>query len=1086
MDPIATLNQGTPSAAAQIPYYDPANGQGRRASMGALAETVGTLLATPGAIPGASLVLTADGLPSSDVGYDGWLAADPNTGALYLKVNGSWVVKDAGNAPSALAVTGSPVLAGTVGQNYAGFLVVAGGGVAPYTYSDPAGSLPDGLSIHPGIGLVHGIPVQAGVSGLVALVATDATGAQAILAPFSIDVVAAGSALALFGNPLASATVGIAYSFALSATGGTAPYTYAVASGALPAGVTLNTSTGLVSGTPTTAGTASDIVLSVTDGAAATVRLAPFSVVVSAAPVVLSISGTPSTTAVIGTPYSFTPSASGGTAPYTFALIAGTLPAGLSFNTSTGAITGTPTTAGAASGLTIRVTDSVAATATLAAFTLTVTSDVVGPTVISHPADQTVDEGAPATFVAVFDSGGETPTYEWETRPDSGSAATTIPGATSASYTDPSTAVGDTGQQYRCIATNSAGSTATNWATLTVESVALPAVHLAQPVDGSVGNLTAFPHVVRGRGPNADKFMVGTIRTVGFAQVVELRNHDTGALVETQTIRTHNEENDHCPAVAAAFPDGSFAVAACGHNTNLSINIAYRDPAGAWTTETLTATGADVTYPNLLIDNSNTLWLFIRTRNYEWSYFRKPPGGAWSAQTNIITMGAGQLYCTPFRHNSDTNRVQFWARPNSAESAFGTLRRLELDCTTETFHTASGPATLPIDFSTVPVFKARPSGFQLNVHDTHGDVLFVTRRQDGDGNQSNTAVEIWRYDGSGDRFDESNWTGQDLAVYNQAGVMGEVSAANLTTGGCIAREPLPSGVVARCYGTRRVTLHGTALWQLSRYDYNGTTWAETPLQTSTQHVTRAVGMEGATANSPTAFNRMSGFRDYNDYDGAIIDWVRPTDGARTAPLLDTFTEASAVVLSDHTSDSGAAWARKDAIDPAGVMSVGTNGRTYSDANAGYVGSAAVFDGIEGYGEFVIQRDSAATNSMSVGLLTDPTAFDGYYIGASNNTNAFSIAERVAGVNTTLGSPTRASTGYSATLAPGDTVQTIVRSVPTGVRITALVNSRLLGSYVRTTPRTGQRVDVRNQSTAPTQTTGIGHDLVLAYGVPQVT
>ena len=56
----------------------------------------------------------------------------------------------------------------------------------------------------------------------------------------------------------------------------------------------------------------------------------------------LTITGTPSPNATVGQSYSFTPSASGGQPPRVFSLT-GTLPAGLSFNSSTGAITGTPT-----------------------------------------------------------------------------------------------------------------------------------------------------------------------------------------------------------------------------------------------------------------------------------------------------------------------------------------------------------------------------------------------------------------------------------------------------------------------------------------------------------------------------------------------------------------------------------------------------------------------------------------------------------------------------------------------------------------------------------------------------------------------
>ena len=87
----------------------------------------------------------------------------------------------------------------------------------------------------------------------------------------------------------------------------------------------------------------------------------------------LSISGTPGA-ATVGAAYSFTPAASGGTPGYTFAVVAGTLPDGLSINGSTGAVTGTPTTAGTSSGITIRVTDSLGATADLSGLSIDVSA----------------------------------------------------------------------------------------------------------------------------------------------------------------------------------------------------------------------------------------------------------------------------------------------------------------------------------------------------------------------------------------------------------------------------------------------------------------------------------------------------------------------------------------------------------------------------------------------------------------------------------------------------------------------------------------------------------------------------------------
>lgn len=88
----------------------------------------------------------------------------------------------------------------------------------------------------------------------------------------------------------------------------------------------------------------------------------------------LTISGTVND-ATVGTPYTYTPTSTGGHTPKTYALT-GTLPAGLSFNTSTGAITGTPESSGTASGLNITVTDADGLTASLGTFSLTVTGAV--------------------------------------------------------------------------------------------------------------------------------------------------------------------------------------------------------------------------------------------------------------------------------------------------------------------------------------------------------------------------------------------------------------------------------------------------------------------------------------------------------------------------------------------------------------------------------------------------------------------------------------------------------------------------------------------------------------------------------------
>ncbi len=143
---------------------------------------------------------------------------------------------------------------------------------------------------------------------------------------------------AIVGTP-PNATVGVGYSFGFTATG-TAPITWST-TGTLPAGITFNSASGVLSGTPLTAGTFSFSVVAANGTLPNATK--PVSIVVAPIPVAPTISGTPPSGA-ISVPYSFTFTASG-TAPATWTS-SGTLPPGLTLNASTGAVAGTPTTAG--------------------------------------------------------------------------------------------------------------------------------------------------------------------------------------------------------------------------------------------------------------------------------------------------------------------------------------------------------------------------------------------------------------------------------------------------------------------------------------------------------------------------------------------------------------------------------------------------------------------------------------------------------------------------------------------------------------------------------------------------------------------
>jgi large repetitive protein len=145
--------------------------------------------------------------------------------------------------------------------------------------------------------------------------------------------------------------VGIPYSQTLAASGGGAPYTWSRTIGNLPAGLTLNATNGVISGTPTSAGSSS-FTVQVTDSIGNPVSQ-NLSIVVAAS-LVISTTSLPSV--FTGESYSQTLAANGGTTPYTWSITNNSLPAGLTLNATSGVISGTPTTAGN-SAFTLQVSD---------------------------------------------------------------------------------------------------------------------------------------------------------------------------------------------------------------------------------------------------------------------------------------------------------------------------------------------------------------------------------------------------------------------------------------------------------------------------------------------------------------------------------------------------------------------------------------------------------------------------------------------------------------------------------------------------------------------------------------------------------
>jgi hypothetical protein len=153
------------------------------------------------------------------------------------------------------------------------------------------------------------------------------------------------------GSPT-NGTVGVPYSSSLSATGGAPPYIWAIGSGNLPSGLSLN-SLGKISGTPSATGPTS-FTVKVTDTSNNSAS-AQLTLMVNPSGLALSVGTSSLPTGTIGVAYSSSLSVVGGTPPYVWAISTGSLPNGLSLS-SVGEIAGTPFTAGSAN-FTVQVTD---------------------------------------------------------------------------------------------------------------------------------------------------------------------------------------------------------------------------------------------------------------------------------------------------------------------------------------------------------------------------------------------------------------------------------------------------------------------------------------------------------------------------------------------------------------------------------------------------------------------------------------------------------------------------------------------------------------------------------------------------------
>ena len=248
----------------------------------------------------------------------------------------------------------------------------------------------------------------------------------------------------------------------------------------------------------------------------------------------------------------------------------------------------------------------------------------IAPVVTANPVSQTVTAPATATFT-VAASGTPAPTYQWM-QSVNGGAYTAISGAASASYTTSATTVSESGTQFKCVASNAAGSVTSSAASLTVNPAPVAPNITAQPVNQTVTAPAAATFTVAASGTPAPAYQ--WMQSVNGGAYTAISGATSASYTTPATAASESGTQYKCVATNAS---GSVTSSAASLTVNTAPSlpvVAITSPVngsnvtpGSNVTITVNASEANGTIAQVQIFNGATLLYTTNSSsfNYIWA-----------------------------------------------------------------------------------------------------------------------------------------------------------------------------------------------------------------------------------------------------------------------------------------------------------------------------------------------------------------------------------------------------------------------------------------------------------------------------------